>query len=62
MLFGTFKNPAEYGPGEVGFESPADGRYGAMLLTRDVSESVGTRVQTGGQTGPAQSVLASGSG
>jgi sterol desaturase/sphingolipid hydroxylase (fatty acid hydroxylase superfamily) len=74
ILFGTFKNPAEYGAGEVGFESPADGRYGAMLLTRDVSNSIGTRVallgpgpqqptkQTGGQTALGHSVLASGNG
>jgi sterol desaturase/sphingolipid hydroxylase (fatty acid hydroxylase superfamily) len=62
LLFGTFENPAEYGSGAAGFESPGDGRYGAMLLTRDVSASVGTRVQTSGQTAPAGSVLASGNG
>jgi sterol desaturase/sphingolipid hydroxylase (fatty acid hydroxylase superfamily) len=62
LLFGTFENPREYGAGEVGFESPADGRYGAMLATRDVSEAVGIRVQTSEQKARARSVLASGNG
>ena len=75
ILFGTYKNPAGYGTGDVGFESPADGRYGAMLATRDVSDSIGTRVLAPGphhdQSAPqhptrkpaqAHSVLASGNG
>lgn len=47
LLFGTFKGPAEFGSGDVGFDSPADRRYGAMLALRDVSDSAGTRVQRG---------------
>lgn len=43
LLFGTFRNPARFGAGEVGFEAPADGRYGAMLAFRDVSDGVGTQ-------------------
>lgn len=62
ILLGTFKNPAGYGTGEVGFDAPADGRYGAMLAFRDVSDSVGTRVQTRTETAGASSVLAPGGG
>ena len=62
ILFGTFKNPRDFGAGEVGFESPADGRYGAMLATLDVSDSVGIRVQTRTQSAPAASALAPGNG
>jgi sterol desaturase/sphingolipid hydroxylase (fatty acid hydroxylase superfamily) len=58
LLFGTFRNPAEFGREEVGFDSPADVRYGAMLATRDVSEAVGTRVQAG-QNLPAPNLVAS---
>jgi len=36
MLFGTFKNPANY-IGECGFEEPGDRRMGAMLLFADVN-------------------------
>ncbi len=43
MVFGTFRNPAEFGSGEVGFEAPSDGRYLAMLAFQDVSSGVGTR-------------------
>jgi sterol desaturase/sphingolipid hydroxylase (fatty acid hydroxylase superfamily) len=46
VMFGTFKNPASFGSGEVGYEAPADGRYGAMLLFKDVSASIGTRGPT----------------
>jgi sterol desaturase/sphingolipid hydroxylase (fatty acid hydroxylase superfamily) len=45
LLFGTFKNPADFGTEDVGFAEPADRRLGAMLAFRDVSEAVGTRVQ-----------------
>lgn len=38
LLFGTFKNPTHFGAGDVGFEHPHDGRYGAMLAFRDVSQ------------------------
>jgi sterol desaturase/sphingolipid hydroxylase (fatty acid hydroxylase superfamily) len=65
ILFGTFRNPESYGAGEVGFESPADRRYGAMLGMRDVSDSVGTKLQTRSRTrktGEARSVLAPGNG
>lgn len=37
LLFGTFQNPRDFGAQEVGFASPADGRYGAMLLMQNVS-------------------------
>ena len=47
LLFGTFRNPRDFGAAAVGFDSPADIRYGAMLAARDVSDAVGTRVQTG---------------
>jgi sterol desaturase/sphingolipid hydroxylase (fatty acid hydroxylase superfamily) len=45
LLFGTFKNPAEFGKEDVGFAEPADRRLSAMLAFRDVSGAVGTRVQ-----------------
>jgi sterol desaturase/sphingolipid hydroxylase (fatty acid hydroxylase superfamily) len=45
LLFGTFRNPATFGDEDVGFPAPADGRYGAMLVGVDVSDSVGTVVQ-----------------
>ncbi len=38
MLFGTFRNPAQY-IGECGFEEPADKRIGAMLAFGDVNAS-----------------------
>jgi sterol desaturase/sphingolipid hydroxylase (fatty acid hydroxylase superfamily) len=53
VLFGTFENPARYGEGEVGFEAPSDGRYGAMLAFRDVSNAVGTHVQHAARLGRA---------
>ena len=62
ILFGTFRNPANFGTGDTGFESPADGRYGAMLLLSEVSDSVGTRIQTRGEKPEASSLLAPGSG
>jgi sterol desaturase/sphingolipid hydroxylase (fatty acid hydroxylase superfamily) len=62
ILFGTFKNPANFGTGDVGFESPADHRYGSMLVLSDVSDSVGTRIQTRGEKPEASSLLAPGSG
>lgn len=43
LLFGTFVNPKDFGTEEVGFPTPADGQYGAMLLLKDVSGAVGTR-------------------
>lgn len=43
LLFGTFKNPATFGAGEVGYASPADGRVLAMLAFQDVSDGAGTR-------------------
>jgi sterol desaturase/sphingolipid hydroxylase (fatty acid hydroxylase superfamily) len=46
ILLGTFKNPRDFGAEDVGFDSPADRRYPAMLAFKDVSGSVGTRVQT----------------
>jgi sterol desaturase/sphingolipid hydroxylase (fatty acid hydroxylase superfamily) len=36
ILLGSFRNPREF-RGEVGFDAPADGRVGAMLLFRDVN-------------------------
>ena len=36
MLFGTFRNPKTW-EGETGFDAPADQRYGAMLLFKDVN-------------------------
>jgi len=60
LLFGTFRNPAAYGTGGVGFDAPADGRYGAMLAFRDVSDAVGTRVQTSGDAATERAVLAPG--
>jgi len=36
ILFGTFRNPADY-PGECGFEGGRDRRIGAMLLFADVN-------------------------
>ena len=44
IVFGTFRNPREFGVAEVGFDAPADGRFASMLAFRDVSEAVGTRV------------------
>lgn len=46
LLLGTFRNPKEFGEEAVGFDAPADGRYGAMLALRDVSGAVGTQVQS----------------
>jgi sterol desaturase/sphingolipid hydroxylase (fatty acid hydroxylase superfamily) len=54
LLFGTFRNPAAFGTEDVGFAEPADGRLGAMLLFRDVSESAGTRVQKQRSTAGAE--------
>jgi hypothetical protein len=48
LLFGTFRNPAEFGKEDVGFAEPADRRLGAMLAFRDVSSAVGTRIQKQG--------------
>jgi len=65
LLFGTFKNPAGYGEGAVGFDVPADRRYGAMLAFRDVSDAVGIQVQTRGEsdkTRTPSTALASGNG
>ncbi len=42
MLFGSYRNPATFGTEEVGFEPAAEARYGAMLLTCDVGQAVGT--------------------
>jgi sterol desaturase/sphingolipid hydroxylase (fatty acid hydroxylase superfamily) len=39
MLFGTFRNPANY-IGECGFEAPADRRLLAMLALQDVNRPV----------------------
>ncbi len=50
LLFGTFRNPAEFGKEDVGFAEPADRRWGAMLLFQDVSASTGTRIQKQGPT------------
>lgn len=55
ILFGTFRNPAEFGTEDVGFAEPADRRLGAMLLFRDVSASAGTRVQKRRSTAAAAS-------
>lgn len=58
ILFGTFRNPADFGTEEVGFARPADRRYASMLLTRDVSDAIGTRVESRAplrQTSPATS-------
>jgi sterol desaturase/sphingolipid hydroxylase (fatty acid hydroxylase superfamily) len=46
VLFGTFKNPRDFGTEKVGFDPPADRRYAAMLAFQDVSSSVGTRLQS----------------
>ena len=48
MLFGTFRNPKDFS-GEVGFDPPADRRFGAMLAFADVNapiHSKGTRGAT----------------
>jgi len=39
ILMGSFRNPREF-HGEVGFDAPADGRVGAMLVFRDVNEPI----------------------
>jgi len=36
MLFGSFRNPAAF-EGDVGFDAPADKRFGAMLAFADVN-------------------------
>lgn len=46
LLLGTFRNPRDFSTADAGFAAPADQRYLAMLATRDVSDSVGTRVQS----------------
>jgi sterol desaturase/sphingolipid hydroxylase (fatty acid hydroxylase superfamily) len=46
ILLGTFKNPRDFGVEQVGFDAPLDRRYAAMLAFQDVSQSVGTRVQS----------------
>jgi sterol desaturase/sphingolipid hydroxylase (fatty acid hydroxylase superfamily) len=38
MLFGTFRNPKSFA-GEAGFDQPASGRLGAMLVFVDVNET-----------------------
>lgn len=58
LLFRTFKNPAEFGTGKVGFDAPSDRRYGAMLALRDVSDAIGTKVQAGERTATPRTVLA----
>lgn len=50
LLFGTFRNPKKYGEGEVGFPAPADSKLISMLKLKDVSESIGTQIQSQGQT------------
>ena len=62
ILFGTFRNPSEFGTGEVGFDAPSDRRYGAMLVLRDVSDTVGTKVQTGERAATPSTALAPGNG
>jgi len=59
LLFGTFRNPAEFGKEDVGFADPADRRLGAMLAFRDVSFAVGTRVQKQGEAPAASRGVAS---
>jgi sterol desaturase/sphingolipid hydroxylase (fatty acid hydroxylase superfamily) len=61
LLFGTFENPAAYGTGDVGFDAPADRRYGAMLAFRDVSDSIGTRLQQTGSLARSPEGLATSS-
>lgn len=39
LLFGTFRNPADFSREPMGFSDGADERYGAMFLGRDVSVS-----------------------
>lgn len=46
VLLGTFRNPAQWGAQDVGFESPMAQNYAGMLALKDVSSSVGTRVQS----------------
>jgi len=58
IVFGTFKNPAEFGREDVGFAAPAHERFGAMLALRDVSDGTGTRVQQRSET-PASMPVAS---
>jgi sterol desaturase/sphingolipid hydroxylase (fatty acid hydroxylase superfamily) len=41
MLFSSYQNPESFGEGPVGFDPPAEGRYGAMLCFVDVSDKVG---------------------
>ncbi|MFL6655415.1 MAG: sterol desaturase family protein, partial [Sulfurifustis sp.] len=38
MLFGSFRNPQSWS-GEAGFEQPAAGKFGAMLLFVDANRS-----------------------
>lgn len=49
ILLGTFRNPADFGAGEVGFGSPNDRRLGAMLLLKDVSDQIGTQEMRAGR-------------
>jgi len=52
MLFGTFRNPREF-EGRCGFESPADGRFGSMLVMADVNAPLYGARSIGQQEHPA---------
>ncbi|MEQ1440777.1 sterol desaturase family protein [Fontimonas sp. SYSU GA230001] len=55
VLWGTFRNPAEF-HGEVGFEQEESLRFGAMLLGRDVNAATlgpGARGRTDAASNPA---------
>jgi sterol desaturase/sphingolipid hydroxylase (fatty acid hydroxylase superfamily) len=39
LLFGTWRNPAVF-EGDVGFDAPATGRFGAMLAFADVNAPI----------------------
>jgi sterol desaturase/sphingolipid hydroxylase (fatty acid hydroxylase superfamily) len=52
LLFGTWRNPAEFPAGEFGFWDGASSQLSQMLLGRDVTRGPSS-VQTGRQTSPS---------
>jgi sterol desaturase/sphingolipid hydroxylase (fatty acid hydroxylase superfamily) len=58
MVFGTFRNPAEWNA-EAGFYDGASSRIGAMLIGRDVSEPApGAEAAGAGAAGASEQSLA----
>jgi len=63
MLFGTFRNPAQF-IGECGFDEPADRRLGAMLAFKDVNApaygpgNLGAKPVAQGRAAPAAQATA----